>query len=602
MTDGQGSQLPESWVDFGRQLDSFFSRSGEILKSRQYNVVMGFTRGGAILANILSSELSDRFPDIYRGPAYGAIRTIPNGIHKKGYDRADFVMGASCAEEDLQDLGSLMSELRDFRTSYSLDVVRALLVDDNLTGSTRMRLFMERLTQLGFIDLDLLAYTRNPVFLLPKIDFYIRDEPIATNQYLVMPWHEVHPPRGMSTLTGSIGFIIKLSNPLGTTAEQLRDELLQLLPRSKQPNRLEVRRNTLFFKRGETYLEMRVESDTTLIKVVAYMFYPPKDCLGGEIGFDDISICRLGSPMLSAEACRLCSALNCLRDVFDILLRNFDTEFLGYHVLDDTIDLEDTGLRPSMLPTLFETIRKSPWDPRFMRLDEFGRLSQQEQLQVRDRVEELHGDWIREELEHRRVAWIVTMGSEIMLESKDLFNTPTLEDVMPLARQKDAVPFLFMKLGPIEELRATWSDCGTVDHFKDWYPTIHIRISDASRPGHDPLEFIADFDTGNPYIHLDGDILWDRGITREFNFFNRQRDSFHEMEYTYYPSHVFLEIMEEDRPVVEMTTQVNCVLDWKRSPFVIANPNRTAFVGRQVFKFSDFSAILDGTNHVTRAE
>jgi hypothetical protein len=183
----EGRGIQESWEDFGRNLQGFLVREDASLKETPYNVILGFTRGGAILATALASQLAERYPDLYSDPWTGAIRTIPNGIHKKLYDRPDFVMGSPCAEEDLRDLGELGRELGAFRRRHKLERVSVLLVDDNLTGSTRMKFFKDSLAGIGFVDVDLLAYARNPSIEVPRIDYFVRADATRAAEYLIMP-------------------------------------------------------------------------------------------------------------------------------------------------------------------------------------------------------------------------------------------------------------------------------------------------------------------------------------------------------------------------------------------------------------------------------
>lgn len=147
----------ESWDDFGFNLKDFiFETKSEYFKKNAIDLIIGFTRGGMILASCFSTLLRDHFKDdIYNvnNSMRGSLRPIPSGISVKRYDKDCFIMDQDALKEETDDIPHLLKEISKFRQKLietsglpSNYVLQILLVDDNLTASTRIWLFKRILT------------------------------------------------------------------------------------------------------------------------------------------------------------------------------------------------------------------------------------------------------------------------------------------------------------------------------------------------------------------------------------------------------------------------------------------------------------------------
>lgn len=568
-------------------------------------MILGFTRGGFILAGILSAQLSDEFADKYSSPTKAAMRSIPNGIHKKTYDRATFVMGKACDDLDSDDLEQLREELREFREKNRLDRLSVLMVDDNLTGSTRMRYFVVNLNDLDFLDIDLLAYSRGVDFTIPPLDYIIRSEPIAPEKYLIMPWHKENPATQIPTRYSHASFRLNYTIHPGVTIEDLERLIIDNLPLDDRPSEISVRKDTLTFKRGETIVHIRLNKEKISLKFQGHLFYPPKDCLNkNPPAFGERSLCKLGGLELSGQICRYCSALFCSRDILHVLEQSAGATYTGAELIQEEDEFEPILGDIAVIDRWMSEPLKGIDDLRFSSLESFLLLDVEEQIDLKELIEDKYEKWIDDQLDKYKAAWIVTLGDRVILHSDDLFSAPDLEDVLPSGREADLVPYLFLRSWPIEEGPGVqWNKLGPIYHFDDWYPTIRLRVSNPRSPGQDGLEFTADFDTGNPFIHMDAKVLYDEGIIDWFNYFISQRPRRHiGHSYRYCLAPVHIEILDGDPPVEGFTTMVMCVRNWQDSPFVDQNPERTAFVGRQIFTFGKLRTVLDGVEKMTFIE
>ena len=145
--------------------------------------------------------------------------------------------------------------------------------------------------------------------------------------------------------------------------------------------------------------------------------------------------------------------------------------------------------------------------------------------------------------------------------------------------ERDRLCFIFGREEFIEE--CPWSAVAP----DDAYPTLRVWLAPESTQPHElrrvGLDVIADFDTGNP---RHGPFAIDDGIRQgaalSAGFLGRGSHLGRPYGYTRMPMTVGVE--GENQSLGTGTAVVRFVRDWANSPFVVANPRRRAFVGREI--------------------
>jgi len=324
----QDRAIKETWADFGMKMEKFLDNHGEELKD--FDILIGFTRGGMILASILCTLLRDRFPDVARDKSYfGSLRPLPGGITVKTYRDPCFVVGTPMCKEEEDDAEILIGDIERFKKTYrtSQKKLRLLLVDDNLTGATRMFAYKEFLSKrLNFLDVRTLAYTRLECFRHPSLDFIIAGYTPA-DKYFVMPWHTKH---GLLDLPSADVPMINL-----VLRGQLEFDKLYHALEAVTGNfgmiGIETNGN-IRICRGASVIYIGKKENSVTMRFLLSKYYPPKACLESKLiknvnTFGEYSLCNLGA-VKADRICFTCSSLNCNRDI----LRMVFGESLGSHI------------------------------------------------------------------------------------------------------------------------------------------------------------------------------------------------------------------------------------------------------------------------------
>lgn len=313
-----GEVIPkvETWEDFGKEMDDFLEKNKNRLINDDFDIMIGFLRGGGILATVLHCKLNDKI--LYYGKEKKVLfRTIPKEISKKDYRAPCFVTGIAATEEELHDLDSLIKELNSLRYELLQErKINLLLVDDNLTGSTRLKYFVEKISSTSFVNVKTLAYTRHPEFFVPHLDYVIREFP-KNKDYFVMPWHEKPSHPRTPQIEESV---IPIWFEFGITPDFDLKEFFSKIVDLEFAERIEMRESTIDFKRGES--QFYIEKKDNKLKLISpkRKYYPPKNCLDEKIpAFGNLSLCKLGGEMNQSNICRICSFLNCNRDLLNSL-------------------------------------------------------------------------------------------------------------------------------------------------------------------------------------------------------------------------------------------------------------------------------------------
>lgn len=164
-------------------------------------------------------------------------------------------------------------------------------------------------------------------------------------------------------------------------------------------------------------------------------------------------------------------------------------------------------------------------DPFEASLDWVRSLDQEEYGILLDRLEELHGDWLKKRLEETNSQAIVVCDHQVIHTSQDRYS-PSDEELEKMEEKLGKPCYVIMGEPLIEEQAnpvSTWFDLGR----GDYYPTLDIFLGDGTwdnqRVFRDGQKIRSDFDTGNPiYTVFSEEICWE--LTKEAA---RERRSYH---------------------------------------------------------------------------
>lgn len=312
-----------TWAEFGEKIDSFIAIHGQ--KLNDIDLIIGFTRGGMILATILSTLLRDIYQENAKEhPALWSLRPIPSGITTKNYRLPCFVMDSPMSEEEAADCKKLLKDIKRFKAGR--EKLKILLVDDNLTGATRLfayRDFIRR--KVKSVEIKTLAYSRLESFSHPQLD-YLVDAPHPANKYVIMPYHKDHGIFKLPSLEIS-PIVLVLSNP--SNFELLNGKLRRVIGPFSRMKRSKGRFITM--GRGASIIDVAMGNKQLKLTFLYGKYYPPKRCLETagtrNIGtFEELSLwslCNLGARKADT-VCFYCSSLNCNYDVLKTVLLNSD--------------------------------------------------------------------------------------------------------------------------------------------------------------------------------------------------------------------------------------------------------------------------------------
>jgi predicted transcriptional regulator len=217
-------------------------------------------------------------------------------------------------------------------------------------------------------------------------------------------------------------------------------------------------------------------------------------------------------------------------------------------------------------------------------------MTSEELTVLYDSLLEEYGRLIRESL-GKGSRYIVLCDGKVVYASN---REPTDEEIRNLEKNLGKVCYVLTE-DPIEE--SHWSPIGD----KDFYPTIDVFIGGANWEDEEifrrGLKITSDFDTGNPDVAAfsNEDVnLIQPTVT------HIMRRAFHLGKY--YDYHLTtLKIGIKDSGDVKrcITKPCRSVLSWtkpERNPFLLANPNRKGFVGRDLMLSFPLNIQLSGKN------
>lgn len=297
----------ETWTNFGKNLETYIKTHKEELEKDNFDVILGFSRGGTILAYAFACLLKDIIPQ-YSKLAKASVRSIPKGITCKREDPC-FVMDRPASTNESKDITiTLQKDLEEFSKSKNgSEPISVLIMDDNLTGATRVNFLEEVLGKMSCIKLcKKLAYVRHPAFLpIPTMTTYPEGK-----KYFTMPWHMPHEKKNLNVQSNKpdlvkLKFHAKVSNEfnLQKLLDKLNDEY-------------GIKKNLVINGASVFILnKKKIKDDNFLeINLMINYFYPPKSCLNSNHSnngaFDKLSLCSLGANK-SMGCCVVCSCMYC---------------------------------------------------------------------------------------------------------------------------------------------------------------------------------------------------------------------------------------------------------------------------------------------------
>jgi len=307
----------ETWAAFGETLENYITNHENEFRRESYDVIIGFSRGGTILAFIISCILKDKFEEYKSKPHKATVRPIPQGLSVKREDPC-FVMNLPASIHEMHDIDKcLKDDLEQFAKHHNnSEPISVLAVDDNLTGATRITNLGDKLKENGWVkSYKLLAYNRHPEFTKSDIQT-IREFP-KDFDYFIMPWHKEHPKKDLvlqhnDTDNTKLKFNINVSN------EFILEGLYEVLEKDYDVSRRKSDAIIFSIKNGASQFNIKKNGTDNFIELsyTSVMFYPPKQCLkqiedknNNHKAFDK-SLCLFGADM-TKFSCLLCSYLNC---------------------------------------------------------------------------------------------------------------------------------------------------------------------------------------------------------------------------------------------------------------------------------------------------
>jgi hypoxanthine phosphoribosyltransferase len=183
----------ETWKKFGKHLEKYIESHKMELDEESYDVILGFSRGGTILAYAFACLLKDSKSAKYSNLTKASVRSIPGGMTYKKSDPC-FVMDLPASRQERDDIIKyLKRDLENFSIKHNDGKpINVLIMDDNLTGATRVKFLQNILNKMVPLvqKHNTLAYIRHKAFLedeIPTIRSFPRGKDI-----FVMPWHKPH--------------------------------------------------------------------------------------------------------------------------------------------------------------------------------------------------------------------------------------------------------------------------------------------------------------------------------------------------------------------------------------------------------------------------
>ena len=324
--------LHESWGEFGRNLKYYIESNEEDLINDSYDVILGFSRGGTILAYSFTCLLQDLI-DEYHDKDKACIRSIPKGFTCKKNNPC-FVMDHPASVHERMDIKTFLEKDLIKLFKQHNNKLNVLIIDDNLTGATRVRFLEDELKKMNCVEsVKTLAYVKHKSFLpISTIIKFPEDRKI-----FVMPWHKPHSKRELDLENEAIedyklNIFIKVDNMFN------RQHFIKKIERYYT-----IKEGNFIINGASNFLfhEKKISNDNFVdLMVSLHMFYPPKHCLKSEDSANNdeeldfskfLPICSFGI-VKTMSSCVTCSHLNCNKRLIKRLLKATKSQTISFEL------------------------------------------------------------------------------------------------------------------------------------------------------------------------------------------------------------------------------------------------------------------------------
>lgn len=230
-------------------------------------------------------------------------------------------------------------------------------------------------------------------------------------------------------------------------------------------------------------------------------------------------------------------------------------------------------------------------------MEEYRALPRSERRRYQSDAEALNRHWIENQFKALGANWIMVIDGQVAKHGKNLGDYPAEAEIREFQKKTGKCPFIFFSnfLLAIEESPTSWH---RTKETGDFYPALSIKIS-----GHDNFFTTeADLDTGAYECYGDLELLSGNGIITlepddfEYNASHLSRP------YIYFAKEVLIDLVDATGTSRQCRTTMICVEDWRNSPFIAINSDRTLLLGRRLLLNLRPRLSLDFDAHLTAVE
>jgi hypothetical protein len=233
--------------------------------------------------------------------------------------------------------------------------------------------------------------------------------------------------------------------------------------------------------------------------------------------------------------------------------------------------------RQSAAMPLIDIEEPLPFVGENLKLEEHEQLSLQERAKLKRRLKEQNYQWLQTKFSALDAAWLVVVNGQVIASGKSLKDKPRQPQILEICRHTGKFPFVFVndEFITIEESASSWH---ATKQPGDYYPTLPVTL----RSAFSVVEIVADLDTGASHTFTDYDFLAAKNLIRPEAGDDFETHLHLNRPFDYIDKFVRIELPSRSGKPLALDTWIACVLDWRLSPFVALNPNRTALIGRDI--------------------
>jgi hypothetical protein len=236
-------------------------------------------------------------------------------------------------------------------------------------------------------------------------------------------------------------------------------------------------------------------------------------------------------------------------------------------------------------------------DPFHLDIGEFRSLPFETFKRLQERAFELARPAIEESF-RTGCTHVAVAGGEVVQRQADPGGFAP-EQIESLIEEHGKPVYAFSRPDLVEESK--WTHVGGTDY----YPTVRLWVGHTewtdSKVFKEGKSLDVDFDTGNP----DMTVFDEEGLSGVFKtppVYAYEMGVHLEKAYHYFSERARLGLKDGHDNLRVITSDIRLVHDWRISPWVLASPLRSGFVGRHLIFGASFRAILDPSARQTELE